>query len=183
LERVSPFDPEKARRQYLEGIEEKFRNFIEASKHPETIEWSDSINRSGLFAIDSTDISVSIFKALAGLEKMRIVASMPNKNAVIKNLPENVAAEFTMDIFKNTITPAADQYVPAPFQGLTASLAEFQTLLADCIAENDPKLFAAAIDSYPVNRFEPKRKEFLQKMFDIYTDVDPVMRKAVDYIW
>ena len=73
--------------------------------------------------------------------------------------------------------------MPAPFQGLTASLAEFQTLLADCIAENDPKLFAAAIDAYPVNRFEPERKEFLQKMFDIYTDVDPIMRKALDYIW
>ena len=183
LEKASPFDPEKVRKQYFENIEEKFKTFIEASKHPESIEWSDSINRNGLFAIDSTDISVSIFKALAGLEKMRIVASMPNKNAVIKNLPENVAAEFTMDIFKNTITPVADQHVPAPFQGLTASLAEFQTLLADCIAENDPKLFAAAIDAYPVNRFEPERKEFLQKMFDIYTDVDPIMRKALDYIW
>jgi competence ComEA-like helix-hairpin-helix protein len=101
----------------------------------------------------------------------------------IKNLPEDVAAEFTMDIFKDTITPVENQYVPSPFQGLTASLAEFQTLLADSIAENDPKLFAAAIDAYPVNRFDPKRKEFLQKMFDIYTDVDPAMRKAADYIW
>lgn len=183
LENASPFDPEKVRKQYSENIEKRFKTFIEASKHPETVEWSSSVDRSNLFALDSTDISLDIFKALAGVKKMRIVASMPNKNSVIKNLPEDVAAEFTMDIFKDTITPVENQYVPSPFQGLTASLAEFQTLLADSIAENDPKLFAAAIDAYPVNRFDPKRKEFLQKMFDIYTDVDPAMRKAADYIW
>ena len=184
LEKLAPFDPEKTRQRHQESIEQRFKTFIEASKHPETVEWSNRIDdRSSLFAIDPTDISISIFKALAGVEKMRITASMPNCNGTISNLFEGAAAEFTMDIYKDTITPVPDQYIPSPFLGLTASLAEFQTLLADSVAQNDPKLFAAALDAYPINRFEPNRKEFIQKMFDIYTDIDPDMRKAINYIW
>ena len=184
LEKLAPFDPEKTRQRHQENIEQRFKTFIEASKHPESVEWSNRIDdRSSLFAIDPTDISISIFKALAGVEKMRITASMPNCNGTISNLFEGAAAEFTMDIYKDTITPVPDQYIPSPFLGLTASLAEFQTLLADSVAQNDPKLFAAALDAYPINRFEPNRKEFIQKMFDIYTDIDPDMRRAINYIW
>ena len=28
-----------------------------------------------------------------------------------------------------------------------------------------------------------ERRDHIQKMFDIYTDIDPDMRKAINYIW
>lgn len=184
LNRVTPFDPEAVRQRSIQSIQERFQTFMAAAEHPEKVEWSNRIDdRHSLFATDPTDISLSILKAVAGIEKMRITASSLNINQTVSNLPENAAVEFTMDIDKNTITPVENQYVPAPFQGLTSSLSEFQTLLADALAQKDARLFAAALDAYPVNRFAPERKEFIQKMFDIYTDVDPAMRQAVEYIW
>ena len=112
---------------------------------------------------------------------MRIVASRPNYGAVA-GLPENAACEYTMDIFRDTVTPVENQYIPAPFNGLIASLSEFQTLNAEALAARDPKLFAAALDAYPCHRFTKKRKEFFREMFDTYTDVDPLWRQALDHL-
>ena len=83
-----------------------------------------------------------------------------------------------MDIFKDEVKPVENQYIPAPFKGLIASLSEHQTLLAEAIAKHDPKLFAYALDAYPTNRFSADRKEFLLKMFDLYSDIDPKMYEA-----
>ena len=112
---------------------------------------------------------------------MRIVASRPNYGAVA-GLPENASVEYTMDIFKDTITPVENQYIPSPFRGLITSLSEFQTLNAEALATRDPKLFAAALDAYPNHQFTKNRKEFFARMFDIYTDIDPIWRNALDWI-
>ena len=86
-----------------------------------------------------------------------------------------------MDLFKDSIVPVENQFIPYPFQGLTASLSEFQTLQAEAIAKHDPEIFASALDAYPVHRFQPGHKEFFRKMFDIYTDLDPRMLEARQY--
>ena len=132
--------------------------------------------------MNNKDISIPILNAVAGIEKMRIVASRPNYG-VIDGLPENAAVEYTMDIFKDTITPVENQYIPSPFRGLIASLSEFQTLNAEALATRDPKLFAAALDAYPVHQFDPERKNFFKKMFELYTDVDPMWREAEDLLF
>ena len=181
IRRVSPFDPATRKEQSLEEIEKRFAEFIALSKDPAQVPWSDPGKYNSLIRVNFTDISIPILKALAGFEKMRIVASRPNFGAVA-GLPDNAALEYTMDIFKDTVTPVENQYIPSPFKGLIASLSEFQTLQADAIAQRDPKLFAAALDAYPVNRLTPERKEFFRKMFEIYDDLDPIWKKSLDYI-
>ena len=181
IRRVSPFDPATRKEQSLEEIEKRFAEFIALSKDPTQVPWSDPGKYNSLIRVNFTDISIPILKALAGFEKMRIVASRPNFGAVA-GLPDNAALEYTMDIFKDTVTPVENQYIPSPFKGLIASLSEFQTLQADAIAQRDPKLFAAALDAYPVNRLTPERKEFFRKMFEIYDDLDPIWKKSLDYI-
>ena len=136
-----------------------------------------------MYAIDCMVKVIASDRVPLQVKDAEIAAAILSACRVGRNLFEGAAAEFTMDIYKDTITPVPDQYISSPFLGLTASLAEFQTLLADSVAQNDPKLLAAALDAYPINRFEPNRKEFIQKMFDIYTDIDPDMRKAINYIW
>ena len=167
------FDPEKIRRSSLAEIEKRFADFIRLSGNPEQVDWNQNQYAGLPTGRTITDISIPILKALAGFEKMRIVASRPNYG-VIAGLPENAACEYTMDIYKDTITPVENQYIPSPFRGLIASLSEFQTLNAEALGTHDPKLFAAALEAYPCNRFTKKRKEFFRKMFDIYTDIDPV---------
>ena len=176
------FDVKNARANELARIEKRFAEFIDLSKNPEKVQWDLPRRENPYCGRDITDISIPILKAVAGIEKMRIVASHPNYG-VIEGLPEGAAAEYTMDIFKDTITPVENQYIPSPFRGLIASLSEFQTLIAEALANRDPRIFAAALDAYPVHRFETKRKEFFRKMFDLYTDVDPLWSKAMDYLY
>ena len=176
------FDVKNARANELARIEKRFAEFIDLSKNPEKVQWDLPRRENPYCGRDITDISIPILKAVAGIEKMRIVASHPNYG-VVEGLPEGAAAEYTMDIFKDTITPVENQYIPSPFRGLIASLSEFQTLIAEALANRDPRIFAAALDAYPVHRFETKRKEFFRKMFDLYTDVDPLWSKAMDYLY
>ena len=175
------FDPEKVRAASIEEIEQRFSTFIKIAENPGDVDWTQKTVSGVPCGACLTDISIPILKAVAGFEKMRIVASRPNYG-VIAGLPENAAAEYTMDIFKDTITPVENQYIPAPFRGLITSLSEFQTLNAEALANKDPKLLAAAFDAYPTNQFEKSRKEFLRKMFDIYTDIDPVWRNSLDWL-
>ena len=174
--------PEACVRSAKEAADKRFAALFAASRSPETVPWRQSYRENCMFGTDPSDITIPILKALCGFEKMRISASRPNCGA-IAGLPEMAAAEYSMEIFKDTITPAENLYIPSPFHGLIASLSEFQTLLADAIAMHDPALFAAALDAYPVHRFEPRRKEYFRKMFDVYSDVDPVMRRSSDMLF
>ena len=175
------FDPEKAQVEESHREQEKFTQFIRMSKTPDKIIWEQCWKQNRLYGTDLTDITIPILKAVAGIEKMRIVASRPNYGT-IAGLPDHAAAEYTMDIYKKTIMPLENQYIPSPFHGLIASLSEFQTLQAEAIAKQDPQIFAAALDAYPVHRFQPERKAFFRRMFEIYTDIDPVMRGAKDLL-
>ena len=181
-ERKKSFDPATAREKELAAIEKRFSEFFALAKAPETIDWSLPARNNPYCCMNKTDISIPIFKAVAGIEKMRIVASRPNYG-VIDGLPENAAVEYTMDIFKDTVTPVENQYIPSPFRGLIASLSEFQTLNAEALATRDPRVLAAALDAYPVHQFDPERKKFFKKMFDLYTDVDPIWREAEELLF
>jgi alpha-galactosidase/6-phospho-beta-glucosidase family protein len=175
-------DPEKLKQTSLKSIKERFDAFAELSRHPEQVNWNVSYVEDPLIGTDKTDVFIPILKALDGKETMRIVASRPNRGA-IAGLPENAAVEYSMDICGNTITPVENLYIPSPYKGLIAALAEFQTLQADAIAQQDPALFAAALDAYPIHQFEPERKDFFRKMFDAYDDLDPMWRKSLDYLF
>ena len=162
-------------------INATFAKFIENSKHPETVNWGDgSLEATNYYGINRFDIILPILKALAGIEKMRIVASRPNYGA-IRDLPEKCAVEYTMDIFKDQITPVEDQYIPRPFYGLTASLSEYQTLIGDAIALHDNHLFANALAAFPQHTFAENKRQLILKLFDLYSDVDPYMLEAKKY--
>lgn len=174
------YDPEREKVKSELAEQKRFDDFIRQSKSPEQINWNIPWPENLYFGKDLTDISIPIFRAVAGIGKIRIVASCPNRGAVA-GLSDNAALEYTMDLFKDSIIPVENQFIPYPFQGLTASLSEFQTLQAEAIAKHDPEIFASALDAYPIHRFQPGHKEFFRKMFDIYTDLDPHMLEARRY--
>ena len=167
------YNPAGVREAVEQQERERYRDFIEHSLHPETVDWTEP----GFYGRCDTDITVPILRAVGGIEPMRIVATRPNYGAVA-DFPDYAALEYTMDIFKDQVTPVENQYIPKPFKGLIASLSEHQTLLAEAIAKTDPKLFAYALEAYPVNQFSHERKEFFLKMFDLYSDINPKMYEA-----
>lgn len=175
-----PFDPEKIRKEYPVAEAEKFQKFIDNAKHPENMDWSHSWPADIFYGKDSTDISIPIFKALGGYGKMRIMASAPNRGAV-RGYADEMPLEYTMDIDGDTITPVEDQYVPAPFTGMIGALSYYQYMLGKAVAEDDPRIFAQALDAHPTQQFTERKRQFLRKMFALYTNIDPHMSEAVKY--
>ncbi|MBQ7177355.1 MAG: hypothetical protein IJS08_08070 [Victivallales bacterium] len=168
------FEPEAAEKQFDLEVKERFERFIAMSKQTEKVDWNNS---DDLLSKVTSDIAIPIFKALFCKEKMRIVASRPNCGAV-RDFADNVPLEYTMDISGAEITPVENQYIPSPFKGVIASLAEFQRLQSEAIVKWEPRIFADALEAYPVGQFSRKRNEFYRKMFDIYSDVDSHMLQA-----
>ena len=171
------FDPEALARKDRQGEQERFDAFIRSARTPEKIDW---MAPGGCYGRCDSDIMIPISSALCGKEPMRIVATRPNGGAV-RDFASGTPLEYTMDIYKKNITPLEDQYIPEPFAGLVASLADFQRLQSEAIAAWDPEIFANALDAYPVHRFTERRKEYFRAMFRLFQDLDPHMRKAEQY--
>lgn len=168
------FNPESEGAKQRKQVEENYKRFIAAAVTGE-IDWDAPEYRA-----DLQDITLPIVRALCGIEKMRIVASRPNYGAVT-GFDADTALEYTMDLFEDKIVPVKNQFVPHPFKGLVASLAEFQTLLAEALATNDPRRFADALEAYPMNRGLASRREFFRRMFELYSDIDPQIQKAAAF--
>lgn len=171
------FDPEAVDRQTRQREKERFDSFIRSACTPEKIDWTEP---AGFYGRCDSDIMIPLSKALCGVEPMRIVATRPNMGAV-RGFSSDTPLEYTMDIYKKDITPVEDQYIPDPFTGLVATLADFQRLQSEAIAAWDPEIFANALDAYPVHRFTERRKEYFRGMFRIFEDLDPHILKAEQY--
>ena len=161
-------------------IERKFAEFAaEVNRNDDGI-WQAPYTRNTLFGVNSHDVINPVAEALLGGPTLRIAASAPN-NGAVKGFDDRALLEYTMDIGKDGFSPVEDMYVPEPFHGLISCLSEFQTLQADALATGDPKLFADALEAYPVKQFDPKRKEYYCQMLDIYNDIPKVYQKSRDY--
>ena len=161
-------------------IDRKFAGFAaEINRNDDGI-WQAPYTGNTLFGINNHDVINPVAEALLGGPTLRIAASAPN-NGAVRGFEDRALLEYTMDISGNGFTPVDDLYVPAPFHGLISSLSEFQTLQADALATSDPKLFADALEAYPVKRC-PERQEYYCQMLDIYRDIPAVYQKSRDYI-
>ncbi len=178
---LKTFNADTVAAESMAEIEKRFAGFIKSAASEEDPDWDTPVHKNHFYGVDYGEISVPIIRAMAGIEPMRIAASHPN-NGAVAGFADNTALEYTMTIDGKTLTPAKDLYVPAPFHGLIASLAEHQTLLADAIAQQDGKLFAACLDAYPVHRFTGDRRAFFKEMFEIFSDISPAMKDGVNHI-
>jgi len=171
------FDFAAAGRAWNEKIRLGFEKLQAASEDPARVGWDAA---DPLFGRTASDITIPIFRALGGYGKMRIAASGPNRGAV-RGFGDDMPLEYTMDIDGRAIRPVEDQYIPRPFFGLVSSLSEFQRLVSESIAARSPRLFADALDAYPVHGFSRDRGAFFRGMFDLFSDLDPDMLSAKKY--
>jgi len=179
--RLKDFNPDTIAADSLRRVEQRFAEFISIASSVSEPDWSPDIAKNRFFGVDFSEISVPIIRALAGLETMRITASHPNRGAV-RDFPDNAALEYTMDLHGRNIIPVENQYIPSPFKGLITSLSEHQTLMADAIAQQDGRLFADALEAYPMNKFSADRVPYFNRMFEIFSDLPPALQQAKSYI-
>jgi alpha-galactosidase/6-phospho-beta-glucosidase family protein len=172
---------ETLQRQAQEELNARYDLFFKAIKSNDDSIWGNKYQGNIMFGKDTHDISNPILDAVGYGKTFRIIASAPN-NGAVEGFPDNAALEYTIDIKNKTLSPVANQYVPTPFQGLIASLAESQTILAEAVGNQDPQLFADALESYPIKRFDAARNEYYEKMFSIYSDLPEVYQHAIDFL-
>ncbi len=127
------------------------------------------------------DILIPIVRALKGDGELQIVASRPNCGAV-RGFTDNMSLEYTMTIKNTTITPVANQYIPAPFYGTVGAFSEHHTLLAEAVAGNCGKTFIQALMAYPEQQFTAANKDYLRQMFAIYDDLIPEFKNAAELL-
>jgi len=185
--KIAPYDcycgmcAEDVIRQAQENMNSRYKQLFDALNSNDDSMWDKSYHENRLFGKNKNDIFNPIFEAIGGGDTFRIVASAPNKGAV-QGFPDGASLEYTIDISGKSLKPAPDQYIPHPFQGLIASLSESQTILADAVATNDPRIFADSLECYPMKPLSGSRAEYYKELFTIYEDLPEVYQKAIDFL-
>jgi len=122
-------------------------------------------------------ISVRIAQALGGGGRRKIVASHPCRGAV-DGFKERTVLEYSQYLGPEGLEPVEDLYVPDPFHGLISSLATHQTLLADAIATEDPRILFQALYAYPVKQNTRASRQLYRELLEINKDEIPAAFQA-----
>ncbi len=164
-------------------IEKKFKDFAKQANGNDDSIWyaPENTRENKLFGVNFKDIANPILNAINGDGKFTITASANNAGAV-DGFDPRAALEYTMNIDGKSIVPIENQYVPEPFHGLISSLAEHQTLIGEAIANEEPKCFANALEAYPKGAFTKQRHEYLEEMFNIFSDIPEYLSQAQNYL-
>ena len=143
--------------------------------------WNASPLERPWFARNDADVTVLVLRALSGVERVKLVASRPNRGAV-RGFKDRTVLEYSLWADRAGVTPAPDLEVPDCFHGLISALATHQTVLGDAIATQDPKLFADALFAYPVHQNTRQAKALFRELLAIHRDEIPAaFQKARDY--
>ena len=129
------------------------------------------------------DVFIRVFKVLAGQGEVKLTASRPN-NGVIAGIKDRHIVECTQTFSRDGFRPVTEQLqVPDVVHGLVASMANHQTMLADALGTQDPKLLAHALLAYPFHAFTRKAKAVNRDLIAVNAEgMTPALRKAVDYL-
>jgi len=151
--------------------DEKFFSF--ANKELDENFWKDGWKKTGNlnFKKDENSIFVKIIKGLSG-RREKIVVSQLNKEAV-KKFPERFVLEYSQIIEGKDIRPVENLFIPENMYGLISSISLHQTLLADAIYKEDPKILYNALFSYPVKQTSKEAKKLWKELLEINKDEIP----------
>ncbi len=127
--------------------------------------WARDSRENPWFA-PSHDSTALVLKALGG-QRQWLAASLPNRGAV-KGFKDRTVLEYTLHLDQDGVHPDSDLEVPDCYHGLISALATHQTLLGDAIATRDPKLFAAALFSYPLHQNTQATKTLWRELLSIH---------------
>lgn len=157
----------------------EFRSYLD--KELDTGFWSRNPLQNPWFAANPADATVVVLKALGGVAREWLAASLPNRGAV-RGFKDRTVLEYSMFMDAQGVYPEPDLEVPDCFHGLISALATHQTLLGDAIATRDPKLFADALFAYPIHQNTKQAKSLWRDLLKIHAKEMPAeFQKARDY--
>jgi alpha-galactosidase/6-phospho-beta-glucosidase family protein len=128
------------------------------------------------------DVLVLVLQALSGTKKVKFVANRPASGAVA-GFKSRTVMEYSMTMDRSGVYPDRDLEVPDCFHGLMTALATHQTLLGDAVATGDPRLFAQALQAYPIHQGTRRSFALFRELLKIHApEIPAVFQKAADYL-
>lgn len=143
--------------------------------------WAEHWRTDGVFRRED-DIFVEILRGIAKVRPVKIATSRPNGNAVI-GMPENGVLEYSQILHGQTIRPAERCAIPALAQGLVSAWSAHQTLVADALAAQDPRLLAQACMAYPMHPFSGDTRAMFRQLIKLNAPALPgFARESAAYL-
>ncbi len=144
--------------------------------------WENYWEKDQRFGRVDRDIFVQMLTAIAGVRSVKVAASCPSDGAIVGMNPDYVA-EYTFHLHGKTRQAAGHFTIPSAVAGVTMGMAAHQNLLADALATEDPKLFARAILSYPINSYGSALSALGKELLAINKDeIAKPLAKAADFL-
>lgn len=137
--------------------------------------WAEHWKTDGVFRRED-DIFVEILRGIAKVRAVKIATSRPNGDAVA-GMPEQAVLEYSQILHGKTIRPAEQCAIPALAQGLVSAWSAHQTLVADAIAAQDPRLLAQACSAYPVHPFSAETRAMFRELIKLNAPALPRFAK------
>ena len=144
--------------------------------------WETHWEQDMRFRREDEDIFTQILKSVGTEKETKIVASRPNYGAV-EGVKDRNLLEYSIVVKGKSVTPAGHYSIPDVVGGLVSGLSAHQTMLADAIATDDPKLLTQAMLAYPVRPYSKDLCELTRELIEINTDeISPALRRAVEFL-
>jgi alpha-galactosidase/6-phospho-beta-glucosidase family protein len=144
--------------------------------------WNTHWEKDMRFRREDEDIFTRILAAVGTGNETKIVASRPNFGAV-EGIKDRNLLEYSIVIKGKNVTPAGHYCIPDVVNGLVNGLSSHQTMLADAIATDDPKLLAQAMLAYPVRPYSKDLRDLTRELIEINAEeISPALQRAVEFL-
>lgn len=144
--------------------------------------WATYWEKDLRFRREDEDIFTKILTSVGNKTELKIAASLSNGDSVVGIHPRHVL-EYSLIVEGKTVRPAGQYEIPTVVAGLTSSLAAHQTMLADAIATEDPKLLAQALMVYPVRPYSRDLRNLSRELLEINaTEIPATLRRATEFL-
>lgn len=144
--------------------------------------WAEHWKVDHRLRYSNDDIFVRIFTAIAGVREIKMATSRPNLGAVA-GIKDRHVVEYSQYLFKDQIRAAGKFEIPDVVHGISAGLANYQTMLGDALATQDPRLLAHALLAYPMAPFSQRARALNRDLIAVNSEkMSPALRAAADFL-
>ena len=109
---------------------------------------------------------VRLIRGLMGDQDEEVAASYLN-NGAVEGFPDDAVMEYTVRFTKGRISSKRTYGLPPVTVGVTRSLVEHQTLIAEAIVQESRRMFLQGLFAYPMCRGRTKVEQFVKQMTEI----------------
>ena len=161
----------------LAAVQKRYSHFYKLLESNDAGIWEND----PLCKRNSLDLSNDIYAALDGKKTFRIFASRLN-NGAVQDFPDDFVLEYSMDISRDAIRPAAKLSVPKPHFALVMQFAQCQTMLAEALWTHEPKTLAAVLNYWPHTCSNVNGREYNRTMLEMHDGLPEYALAAMDFL-